>query len=305
MTKVKIFRFKVVLFGATSSPFLLNQTIKHHLESQTDSLSPSLMDCFYIDNFQRCQERVEDIVKERPLVESVMLKGNMPLAKWNTNAPLNSTYLPKGDHDYLGLVWNTERDDFSVKMSVDIKTAIGSVEQYSTKRKVVSLFSTLYDPIGLLAPISLHGKLFIQSLWMIDKKWDTPLTEEQQLNLSKAVKKYKGLEQIKVPRNIFRPGQNQLHVFTDASKRAYGVAAYVVTPDGSSNLLTSRSRFAPKKMLEEDTHLTTPKLELTALLLGCRLIRHLQEVQPHLYTELFVWTDATVSLQWVTNRNGH
>ncbi|XP_068240898.1 uncharacterized protein [Palaemon carinicauda] len=34
MTKIVAYRFKVVLFGATSSPYLLNQTMQHHLDSK-------------------------------------------------------------------------------------------------------------------------------------------------------------------------------------------------------------------------------------------------------------------------------
>ena len=167
MSKVRIFRFKVVLFGATCSPFLLNQTISHHLDLQTDSLSPQLKDAYYIDNFQRIYQFVEDIIKEKPLIESTMLKGNMPLGKWTTNAPINSIYQTKGDTDYLGLIWNTEFDEFRVKMPPDISNAIKSTEKCCTKRKVVSLFATLYDPIGLLTPISLHGKI-VHSEFMVN-----------------------------------------------------------------------------------------------------------------------------------------
>ncbi|XP_068200744.1 uncharacterized protein [Palaemon carinicauda] len=45
------------------------------------------------------------------------------------------------------------------------------LEDYShvnTKRKVVSLFSSLYDPIGLISLVTILDKLFIQKLWMME-----------------------------------------------------------------------------------------------------------------------------------------
>ena len=299
MTKVKIFRFRVVLFGATSSPFLLNQTIRYHLESQSDDLSPQLKQSFYIDNFQRTYDRVEDITLEKPRIEAIMSTANMPLNKWASNAPVTGDFLPRGDQEYLGLSWDTERDILRVRLPTEISKALQSVDRYNSKRKVVALFSTVYDPIGLLSPVTLNGKLVIQNLWMEDKTWDKPLTTEQRNNVRKAVQCYQGLQHITVPRRVFGSHSNELHVFTDASKQAYGIASYVITHDGNCNLLTSRSRVTPKKMLSQESNTTVPKLELTALLLGCRLVHHLCESQPQAYSSLHVWTDATAALDWI------
>lgn len=56
-----------------------------------------------------------------------------------------------------------------------------------------------------------------------------------------------------------------LHIYCDASTKAYGAAAYLVS-DSESLLLTSRARVAPLKTK------TIPQLELTALLIGTRLV---------------------------------
>ncbi|XP_068214091.1 uncharacterized protein [Palaemon carinicauda] len=82
MKRIVAYQFKVVLFGATSSPYLLNQTIQHHLDSQSSRLGLTLKTSFYVDNFQRCYVDPKDILSERPLIEALMLKANMPLAKW-------------------------------------------------------------------------------------------------------------------------------------------------------------------------------------------------------------------------------
>ena len=46
----RVYRFKVVLFGSVSSPFILNAVIKTHLESQTSEVAENLKNNIYVDN---------------------------------------------------------------------------------------------------------------------------------------------------------------------------------------------------------------------------------------------------------------
>ncbi|XP_068208502.1 uncharacterized protein [Palaemon carinicauda] len=110
MTEVVAYRFKVVLLRATSSPYLLNQTIQHHLDAQTSSLASQLKTSFYVDNYQRCCDLPTDTISERPSIEKIMVETNMPLAKWTTNTPLLGDFTEMGPQDYLDLDWNTADD---------------------------------------------------------------------------------------------------------------------------------------------------------------------------------------------------
>ncbi|XP_068233568.1 uncharacterized protein [Palaemon carinicauda] len=51
LNKIVTYRFKVVMFGATCSPFLLQKTIVYHLEHNSDPLASQLIPHFYVDNF--------------------------------------------------------------------------------------------------------------------------------------------------------------------------------------------------------------------------------------------------------------
>ena len=62
-----------------------------------------------------------------------------------------------------------------------------------------------------------------------------------------------------------------------------------------SNLLISKARVAPCR---EDC-LTIPKLELTASLIGARLICYLSNLFK--YDAVYLWSDSKVTLSWITN----
>ena len=49
---VRTYRFKSVLFGSTSSPFLLQATLFKHFETYDPKLRDILISSFYVDNFQ-------------------------------------------------------------------------------------------------------------------------------------------------------------------------------------------------------------------------------------------------------------
>ena len=63
-------------------------------------------------------------------------------------------------HTVLGVRWDTDLDTLEVK-SVRFRPI-----ESLTKWKALAFFSSLYDPLGLLSPVSIKGKLFIRQLWL-------------------------------------------------------------------------------------------------------------------------------------------
>lgn len=65
----------------------------------------------------------------------------------------------------LGMFWNIENDTFGFQVAVNTKAL--------TRRAVLSTVSSVYDPLGLVAPFVLKAKLILQELCQIKCGWDT------------------------------------------------------------------------------------------------------------------------------------
>jgi hypothetical protein len=47
-----------------------------------------------------------------------------------------------------------------------------SVNKPYTKRGILSVVSSLYDPLGFLSPLTFLAKVLLQNLWRIGAQWD-------------------------------------------------------------------------------------------------------------------------------------
>jgi len=99
----------------------------------------------------------------------------------------------------------------------------------------LSDINSVYDPIGLIAPLLIKGKIFIQQLWSFKIDWDEVLLFEFKLKWTKFYSSLQRLTELSVPRRASCSYVSiQLHGFCDASQSAYGACLYLrsVTQDG-------------------------------------------------------------------------
>lgn len=118
-----------------------------------------------------------------------------------------------------------------------------------TKRGVLRKLASIYDPLGLVSPLTLEGKLLYRAICDEKIAWDAPLPAK----LERAWKKWERslLKQINFPRSLAvhrEPIQSiQLHGFGDASGDGVGVAVYTVTEQESGTtqrLVVTKARLA-------------------------------------------------------------
>jgi len=96
----------------------------------------------------------------------------------------------------LGTSWNTQDDVlmFTNGSSISIE------EDPKTKRSLISLYSKVFDPVGLLSPFLMIPKLFLQELWTRGLDWDQSLDSDIAESWEIWKHELANMDQIKVPR---------------------------------------------------------------------------------------------------------
>ncbi|KAH7691337.1 Pao retrotransposon peptidase family protein, partial [Aphelenchoides avenae] len=157
-----------------------------------------------------------------------------------------------------------------------------------TKRFVISVIHKLFDPLNQLCPVTLQARLVYQETWQ-DKslKWDDELPEELIQRWLKVTESWNKVTETKIPRYIFRdvkgPFTAELHIFTDASQDGCCAAFYLLMKSSCGKVFC-RLLFG-KNYVKKDKPkpLTIPRMELVAVLIGCRSLTFLRkEVVPEI-----------------------
>merc|ERR1711888_287615 len=177
---LQAYRFKSVLFGATSSPFLLQVTLNLHLKTGGGQHWETILNNFYVDNLIGVTDEEETILEIYSEANAELNKADMPLRDWSTNSPAltkciiadTGKLVPfKNDQNLLGLNWSVSEDTLSVK-SLNPQ---GIVKL--TRRILLARVSSLFDPLGLVSPLTIKGKLLVQQAWRTEMGWDEELPE--------------------------------------------------------------------------------------------------------------------------------
>jgi hypothetical protein len=177
-----------------------------------------------------------------------------------------------------------------------------------TKRDLLKTVSCIYDPLGFLSCILIVAKILLQDVWRLQVEWDDVLPEGIQDRWHDWCEALKLLEPLTIPR-CYTPGCNpplhqELHIFSDASSKAYGCCAYLVSrfPDGTTTtaLVMSKARVASIK------YQTIPKQELNSAVLGTRSKETIRKELSELNIpadKIFMWTDSTTVLRWINSES--
>ena len=125
----------------------------------------------------------EDAVEYFSTARSLMAYAGFNLRSWNSNSQrVRDQARAEGvlDKDnvtkILGMQWNVKSDELSYQPRKI--PATGSV----TKREILQQTSRVYNPLGLLSPVTVLAKLLMQSLWQQKYSWDILFLENYSEN---------------------------------------------------------------------------------------------------------------------------
>ncbi|XP_062708860.1 uncharacterized protein LOC134288330 [Aedes albopictus] len=317
---LRTYELTTVTYGTSSVPYLATKCLQRLAEDGKAShpvASEVIEKDFYVDDMLTGVDTVDE---GRQLVTEVIELSNsagFTLRKWNSNSAELLEVVPENLRDIrsilaldsaetaiktLGLAWEPATDVFRFTFPSFNWTAM------ITKRIVVSDVSRLFDPLGLVGPVIIQAKIFIQELWKQSCGWDDPLSPELQEQWQEYRRNLAGLENLTVPRWVGTGGHAtaiELHGFCDASNKAYGACFYVRTISETGEvcvrLLTAKSRVAPLDNLKKgNKRLSTPRLELSSALLLAHLFEKVVS-SLGMRARCFFWTDSTIVKCWLSS----
>ena len=168
-----------LLFGATCSQFLLNATVLHHLTIDNSATSKCLLRNIYVDNVQNSFSTEAEMCNFYESSKFIMESAGFPLRQWVSNSgELNKKSMKNGDcadklekTKILGISWDLTADTLGIvppKINLDCKT----------KREIVGEISKVYEPLGLVLPITIRGRILIQKVWKTGISWDENVPDD-------------------------------------------------------------------------------------------------------------------------------
>ena len=311
------YRMTVHLFGAASSPGCSNFGLKKAATDNEGKFGSGtanfIRNNFYVDDGLKSVASVSEATSLIKNTKSICARGGMRLHKFISNskevivkiAPedrakgvkdldLHSGILPI--ERALGVQWCVESDTFQFRIVLQDKPL--------TRRGILSTISSVYDPLGFLAPVTLTGRQILQSLCRDRSDWDDPVPASLRSKWERWRSSLQHLEKLKIQR-YYKPHtfgeltSVQLHHFSDASDHGYGQCSYLRLTDDTGQVHCSfvmgKARVTPLKPV------TIPRLELTAALLSARVSASLrEELEYDQITEVF-YTDSQVVLGYIKN----
>ena len=299
-----IYRFKAVIFGGVASPFQLAAVLQKLITDKCKNVyvKNALLQGTYVDNVMHANDIESNMVTFFETSRDLLSQGNFNLRRWTSNSPQLMIKAKEQNVaeecsvvKVLGLFWNIDTDRFLYNTHFEWNKKF-------TKRAALMYTNKVFDPLGLLMPITMCRRLFLQKLWAQKLAWDESFEfignlATEWINL---VKETHIAITSSFERNAVLTKASEVHIFSDASLQAYGAVMYIRTPPspecpkGHVHLTFAKGKVAPL-----DGKQTVPKLETAGVLVGAHQVPFIKKAfNLSKETKFFLWCDAKCVLSW-------
>ena len=267
---------------------------------------------FYMDDFIKSVETPEEAIEVFNQLQPLLSQHGFELKKWISNNDAVTEAIPeylkstsntkqvevepstKGS-SVLGLQWTVTDDSFQVCRGTNKE-----VETPITQRKILSLVSSVFDPIGLFAPFSVHMRRLLKGIWTKNgQHWENEVEPSEEEEFLRWKEQLPMLAEKSIDRRYFNRERDktELHVFADASEDTMCAVAYLCsqTTEDSADLafVIGKCRVAPMR------HLSIPLLELQAAVMAVRLKEQIVKEHEMKINSCSLWSDSTTVLRAV------
>ncbi len=311
------YRMKVHVFGNSPSPAVAIYCLRRAAEKGAPQHGPDTRHFvergFYVDDALislPTEEKAIDLLKR---TQASLSESNLRLHKIVSNSLHVLEAFPTEDHAKeikdlnlsgttmptqrsLGLNWETATDTFTFKVSVNDKPF--------TRRGVLSIINSLFDPLGLVAPVTIQGRFLLRELSIEVLDWDEPLPQEKRGEWETWRHSLKDLQNLHIPRpytpnSHSEANHKEICVFSDASTKAIGAVAYLRAVDGDGQIsigfILGKAKLTPKNQP------TIPRLELCAAVLAVEVAELIVQEIDFKPDAITFYCDSKIVLGYIYN----
>ena len=229
-----------------------------------------------MDDIPASTNTKEEAIKLAQDIESILKPQGFRIKEWifsgsekhAVGVKVDDNADNDGKEAVLGVLWDPGPDVLECEIKLTVQAAP------VTKRMMLSVIMRIFDPLGLLTPVTVRLKMMVRKVWSCDPKvgWDDALPNAMQGEWARLVDELNQAEKISFPRSITPNGAKGtpiLVIFSDGSIDAYGAVAYArweIHGGGfCARIIAARSRMAPLKTID------IVRIELCGAVLSARL----------------------------------
>lgn len=315
--------FTSMFFGATCSPTIAQLVKNKNAEEfrpQFERAVKEIIQNHYVDDFLGSFDTEKEALEISENIKFVHSQGGFEIRNFISNSSLVATKL-NGNNNLqeevnlnlenetmvdrvLGMFWNLNEDAFVFKLNESrVPREVLDGFRKMTKREYLKVMMSLFDPMGFLGHLIVQAKVILQNIWKSGVEWDEELKNKEFEDWKNWWKLAKSIENLRIPRayrtQIISPVNIQLHIFMDASERAFSAVAYWRFENASEieiALIGSKTKVAPLKLL------SIPRLELQAAVLAKRFAETIQKEHSIKPDQRFFWCDSKTVHCWINSR---
>lgn len=321
LDRPEIYVMDVATFGSTCSPAsaqYVKNTNASEFKAQYPQAAEAIIKNHYVDDFLGSFKTIDEAIAVVNDIKHIHSKGGFELRNFLSNevdvlrgigelteVHIKDLLIQRGEttESVLGMKWIPTQDAFTYTFNLrdDIQSIL-EFDHIPTKREILKIVMTLFDPLGLLAFFLIHGKVLIQDAWSSGCHWDEPVGSNIYGRWQEWTDGLKHLGSLRIPRCYFKSeftmisNKLQVHIFVDASETACACVAYFRLESEAGSqvaLIGSKTKVAPLKTL------SIPRLELKAAVLGARLLDAILKQHTVQVHERFLWSDSSTVLAWI------
>ena len=269
------YQMTVHLFGNTSSPavatFGLRKTADDGEEEFGHAANDFVCNDFYVDDGLTSCSNPDEAIDLVMNTQAMLATANLKLHKIASNAVEVMQALPPEDRidsmqnldlqrdplpsqRSLGVMWNLQNDALTFSISLP--------EKPFTRRGVLLVINSRYDPLGFATPVTLPGRLLLRQLTILGNEkgndslllgWDDPLPTSLWKKWHEWTVGLYDLQDIMIPRCYLPQNSNdarkaEIHAFSDGSHYAIELANSRYDPLGFATPVTLPGRLLLRQL---------------------------------------------------------